>query len=303
MEKAKIKEDGSSVVGFPGWIKCFACGQMDHELTYQKHHRCCPKCGAHHLLPVKERIELLTDEGSFKECFSEIVSQDPLNFIDQIPYKDRLLEARRKSGRNEAVITGQATLGGVPFCLAVFDFSFMGGSMGSAVGEKITCLIEKALCEKKSLVIVSASGGARMQESVFSLMQMAKTSSAIARFKESGLFYLSILTHPTTGGVTASFASLGDMIIAEKGALIGFAGPKVLEKFSGQKLPPGAQRAEFLKEKGMIDLCVERKNLRSKVAFFLQFFQSTKGTDSKDLAYADNRQPEPLENLSYSGNS
>ncbi len=281
----------SSHDGFDGWTCCKEC----HEMVYSEHlnenHRCCPKCDHHFQLSAKERIELLTDQGSFKEIFHELSPCDPLNFQDTERYQDRIVKAQKKTGRKDALIAGSATIDGLEICLGVMDFSFMGGSMGSVVGEKITRLIELAIDKNLPVILVCASGGARMQESSLALMQMAKTSAALARLHEKKLPYISILTHPTTGGVTASFATLADIMLAEPGALIGFAGPRVVEQTIGQKLPKNAQRAEFLLEKGLVDLVCHRSELKKKVLFFLNMFLfndkkdncSKKGEDEKSL--------------------
>ncbi|MCY3974208.1 MAG: acetyl-CoA carboxylase, carboxyltransferase subunit beta, partial [Simkaniaceae bacterium] len=224
----------------------------------------------HYPLSAPERIRLLTDKGSFTELFAEIASSDPFRFVDSEPYVERLKRARKGTGLREATVVGTATIEERAIAFAVSDFRFMGGSMGSVTGEKITLLIEHAIKHGLPLVIVSSSGGARMQESTLSLMQMAKTSSALARLHRARLPYISVLAHPVTGGVTASFASLGDVIIAEPKALIGFAGPRVVEQTIGQKLPDSAQKAEFLLEKGMIDGVVRRADMKNKLAFFLR---------------------------------
>jgi acetyl-CoA carboxylase carboxyl transferase subunit beta len=209
--------------------------------------------------------------GTFTEHFTHVQSVDPLQFVDTESYEKRLKDARAKTGRDDAVCVGTCQLNGRPIALGVLDFAFMGGSMGSVVGERLTLLIELAIAKRLPLIIVSASGGARMQESILSLMQMAKTSAALARLSDAGLAYISVLTNPTTGGVTASFATLGDVILAEPDALIAFAGPRVVEQTIGQKLPPNAQKSEFLLEKGMIDTIVKRSELKQKLSFFLEF--------------------------------
>lgn len=240
---------------------------MIHEHELVTNLRCCPRCQYHLRMPVQARISLLTDE--FDELFVHLQPKDVLSFVDTEPYHTRLAAAQAKTGRKDAVHTGRAVVQGKAFALGVMDFNFMGGSMGSVVGEQITLLIEYAIQEKIPLVIVSTSGGARMQESILSLMQMAKTSAALARFRAAGLTYISILTDPTTGGVTASFASLGDIILAEPQALICFAGPRVIEKILGAPLPEGAQRSEFLLKHGMIDAIVPRRSLRKTVITLL----------------------------------
>lgn len=269
--KPKIKVQTTKKDGFSGWVKCSQCHELIHANELQQNCHCCPKCDYHYRLDVQQRVELLSDPGTFKEFFQEVRPLDPLTFIDSQPYPERLIKAREKSGRDEAVLTGTCQISGMDVALGVLDFNFMGGSMGSVVGEKLTRLIELAIELKYSVVIVSASGGARMQESIYSLMQMAKTAAALAKLHEEGLPYISILTNPTTGGVTASFATLGDIILAEPEALIGFAGPRVVEQTIKEKLPEGAQRSEFLLEKGLIDCIVSRHELKDKVALFLSY--------------------------------
>lgn len=268
----KIKIELSKKDRFSGWLKCSGCGEMIHADELLDSLNCCPKCNHHYRLTLQQRLKLLVDEGTFEELFTNLRASDPLQFSDTESYESRLKRTIEKTGRDEAVAVGVCKIAKREVALAVIDFSFMGGSMGSVVGEKITRLIERAIIERLPLVIVSASGGARMQESVFSLMQMAKTSAALARLSQARLPYISILTNPTTGGVTASFASLGDVIMAEPGALIAFAGPRVIEQTILQKLPEGAQRSEFLQKKGMVDLVVPRRELKEKLSFFLEFF-------------------------------
>lgn len=253
------------------WVKCDSCAEIIYRKEVEKNLNVCPNCGYHFRISALERIALLVDEGSFQEQFAEISSADPLKFKDTKDYDDRLSEAQKKVGMKEAVICGEAKVKGQRLILAVMDFAFLGGSMGSAVGEKITRAIERALEQKCPLLVISSSGGARMQEGLLSLMQMAKTASALARLSEAGLPYISILTDPTTGGVTASFAMLGDIIIAEPKALIGFAGPRVIEQTIRQKLPEDFQRSESLEKHGMVDMIVERKNLRDTVSLLLQW--------------------------------
>jgi acetyl-CoA carboxylase carboxyl transferase subunit beta len=244
---------------------------MIHADELQRNSNCCPKCNYHYRLSSDERIKSLADPDSFQELFSSLQSVDFLNFVDTEPYSTRLLNAKEKSGHDEAVLVGKCLIHQRAVALGVMDFNFMGGSMGAVVGERITLLAEYALAEKIPLVIISTSGGARMQESVLSLMQMAKTSAALAKLHEARLPYISVLTNPTTGGVTASFASLGDIIIAEPNALICFAGPRVIEQTIGRQLPPGAQKSEFLLDHGMIDCIVNRHELKQKISEFLEF--------------------------------
>lgn len=280
--KPKIKIAATKKDGYSGWVKCAQCHELVHASELEKNCHCCPKCDHHYRLTGEQRIALLADNGSFEELFSHLRTSDPLSFVDTEPYTDRMKSAQHKSGRNEAVMCGTATLHEVKIALGVLDFSFMGGSMGSVVGERLTRLIEHALDKRLPLIIVSASGGARMQESIFSLMQMAKTSAALARLHEARIPYISVLTNPTTGGVTASFASLGDVIVAEPDALIGFAGPRVVEQTMRQKLPPKAQRAEFLLEKGMIDCIVNRHDLKDRLYTLIQFFTDNARTYCDD---------------------
>lgn len=267
----KIRQNISRKESFTGWQKCAGCTELVHEKELQETIQCCPKCGFHFRLPLEERISLLADRGSFEELFTDIVPTDPLEFEDVQAYSSRLQKASQKTGRDDAISTGICTLDGRRLALGVMDFSFLGGSMGSVVGERLALLIEKATFENLPLILVSSSGGARMQESVLSLMQMAKTSAALAKHSEAGLAYISVLTHPTTGGVTASFATLGDLIVAEPKALIAFAGPRVVEQTIGQKLPKGAQKSEFLLDNGMIDCIIERKDLKPKLSLLLEY--------------------------------
>jgi acetyl-CoA carboxylase carboxyl transferase subunit beta len=244
------------------WKKCDYCNEILYVKELESKQWICSKCGYHFLLSTEDYIELLSDPGTFEESHRGIFSGDPLEFKDLKKYSDRLRDTIKKTGKEDAVITGFAKIGGRNYVLAVLDFSFLGGSMGSVVGEKISRAITDATRMRRPLVIVSRSGGARMQESIFSLMQMAKTSAMLALMSEERVPFISILTHPTTGGVTASFASLGDVIIAEPRALIGFAGPRVIKQTIGQDLPEGFQRSEFLLDHGLIDMIVPRNKLR-----------------------------------------
>ena len=280
--KPKIKIQTSKKDGYSGWIKCTHCHEMIHANELQQHCHCCPKCHYHYRLSGLQRIAYLADEDTFVEKFVEFKPADPLEFFDTEAYLHRLEIAKESSGRDEAVLVGKCEIAGIPTALGVLDFSFMVGSMGSVVGERLTSIIEFAIENRLPLVIVSASGGARMQESILSLMQMAKTSAALAKLHEAKLPYVSVLTNPTTGGVTASFASLGDVIIAEPEALICFAGPRVVEQVIKQKLPEGAQKSEFLLQKGMIDCIVSRKELKEKVASFLRFLLNNERSFAKE---------------------
>ncbi len=250
--------------------KCGGCGEIVYRERLAKNLGVCPECGSHSRISADRYVELLADPGSFEEEDADMASGDPLNFADLKSYEDRLETARRKTGRNEAVITGRIRIEGIATSLAVMDFGFIGGSMGSVVGEKIARAGRDAVKREISLVVVSTSGGARMMEGIFSLMQMAKTAAVLARLHERGLPYISVLTDPTTGGVTASYAMLGDVNLAEPGALIGFAGPRVIEGTIKQELPPGFQSAEFLEEHGMVDRVIDRRELKSTVARILR---------------------------------
>jgi acetyl-CoA carboxylase carboxyl transferase subunit beta len=255
------------------WVKCESCKEIIYKKEIDRNLQVCPKCNYHFRISARERLKLLIDEGSFTEFDNNLLSGDPLNFKDTIAYKDRIRENQKKSGISEAVISGEASIKGHPVSLVVMDFSFMGGSMGSVVGEKVSRAAERALEKKQPLVTVSSSGGARMQEGIFSLMQMAKVSAAIGRLKDNGILFISVISDPTFGGVTASFVMLGDIILAEPKSLIGFAGPRVIEQTIKQALPEDFQRAEFLLDHGIIDIVVERKNLKDTLAKLFEFFQ------------------------------
>lgn len=247
------------------WIKCVGCGEIIQTKVLKDHDQVCPECSYHFRMTASERIALLTDEGSFDEYGEDLASTDPLEFNDLKPYKDRLRSAANHIGLRDAFVAGKAKLGGLSYHLGVFEFKFMGGSMGTVVGEKVALLFEAALEDRLPAVIVSASGGARMQEGILSLMQMAKTTCLIGQLRKTGIPYLSLLTDPTTGGVAASFAMLGDVIIAEPGALIGFAGPRVIQQTIRQSLPEGFQRSEFLLKHGFVDRIVPRKELAQEL--------------------------------------
>jgi len=273
----KKKEEGDDrpkkvVIAEGLWVKCDSCREIVYRAEVERAGRVCPKCGYPFRISARERIALLVDEGSFEEREASLRSKDPLGFKDTKRYPDRLKTARGKTEMEEAVLTGTGRIGGYPVALAVFEFSFLGGSMASVVGEKLTRTIELALQKRVPLLIVSASGGARMQEGILSLMQMAKTSAALQRLSAERVPYISLLTDPTTGGVTASFAMLGDLILAEPRALIGFAGPRVIAETIRQPLPEGFQRSEFLLDHGQIDLVVERRELRATLRRLLAFF-------------------------------
>ena len=247
------------------WLKCSTCQEILFRKEVERRLFICPKCGAHLRLTVEQRLLTIVDRGSFIEHEQHLHSNDPLTFTDRKPYVKRLADASSRSGREEAVVCGVATIEGRGVALGCFDFTFIGGSMGVVVGEKLARIVEYALVERLPVIFFSASGGARMHEGVLSLMQMAKVNMVLGRLRAARLPYLSVLTDPTTGGVAASLGMLGDINIAEPGALIGFAGPRVIAQTIREKLPPGFQRAEFLLEHGMLDLIVERKDLRGTI--------------------------------------
>ncbi|MGE5188729.1 MAG: acetyl-CoA carboxylase, carboxyltransferase subunit beta [Gemmatimonadota bacterium] len=273
------KEDGEKRIKIPEgmWIKCGACLEIIYKPEVERNLSVCPKCNYHFRIPALERIKSIADDGTFQEFGEDIESVDMLGFTDTKKYTERLKEARKKTARKEAVITGTAKINGIDVVLAVLDFEFLGGSMGCAVGEKVTAAAEAALAQSRPLIVFSASGGARMQEGTLSLMQMAKTSAALARLSGARIPFISVMTDPTTGGVAASFAMLGDVIISEPGALVGFAGPRVIEQTIKQKLPEGFQRAEFLLEHGMVDMIVERTKLKGTLTQILRFLPPPNG--------------------------
>jgi acetyl-CoA carboxylase carboxyl transferase subunit beta len=264
-EERRVKTEGL-------WIKCENCRSIIWKKDLEANWEVCPKCEYHFRLGAKRRLDLLLDGEKWSERDAELASTDPLKFVDTKPYAQRLREAQDKLGINDAVLTAEGRLNGRPVICCAMEFAFAGGSMGAVVGEKVTRAAERSTERKTPLVIVSCSGGARMQEGVVSLMQLAKVSAALARLDEARVPYISVLTDPTTGGVTASFAMLGDLNVAEPGALIGFAGPRVIEQTIRQKLPEGFQRAEFLLEHGFLDAIVPRKELKGYISHALDFF-------------------------------
>lgn len=274
-EKAGIdKSDGKKIKVPEGmWVKCSGCSETILSKEIDTNLNVCPKCGYHYRISARRRLEILLDGGSWQEFDAGMTSVDFLEFKDAKSYQERIDVALAKGGSKDAVICVEGLVEGTAVQVACFDFSFMGGSMGSVVGEKITRAIERGLAQKQPVIIISASGGARMQESILSLMQMAKTSAALAKLKKAGLPYISILTDPTTGGVTASFAMLGDLNISEPKALIGFAGPRVIEQTIRQKLPEGFQRAEYLLDHGMVDVIIPRTEMRTKIGSVLKMLQ------------------------------
>ncbi|MBI3594580.1 MAG: acetyl-CoA carboxylase carboxyltransferase subunit beta [Nitrospirae bacterium] len=255
------------------WVKCNNCRELIYRKELGKNFHVCPKCDYHFPISVEERIALILDENSFKELDFSLESTDPLNFKDVSRYRDRLKLYQEKTGQKDSYVYGDGLIVGQPVIFGCFNFSFMGGSMGCVVGEKIVRSAERSVATRLPLIIVSSSGGARMQEGIYSLMQMVKTSAAVAKLHESGVPFISILTDPTFGGVTASFSMLGDIHIAEPKALIGFTGPRVIEQTLKQQLPEGFQRSEFLMEHGMLDMIVERKNLKETLGQLIAYFQ------------------------------
>jgi acetyl-CoA carboxylase carboxyl transferase subunit beta len=272
----KIRARGKSNVPEGLWTKCPGCGEVVTKAELEQNLQVCPKCDHHLTLGASERIKSLVDEGSFKERDANLLSVDSLKFRGVATYQERLETYRKKTGLKDAVITGDAKIGGHPVGLAVMDFNFIAATMGSVVGEKITRTIERATKNKWPVIIISASGGARMYEGMLSLMQMAKTSGALARHAEAKLPYISILTNPTTAGVMASYASLGDLIIAEPKCMIGFAGPRVIRETTHQELPKGFQTAEFLQDHGLVDMIVSRHRMQAVLSQLLDFLARKK---------------------------
>ena len=268
--KPKLRGKGQSRDSMPDdlWTKCGDCGEMIHTLDLQQNHQVCPQCEHHFLMPAHDRIQLFADPDSFKETDAGLFSTNPLGFDK---YEEKIAMLREKTGINDAVVTGSITIEGRPAMIAVMDFKFFAGSMGSVVGEKITRAIEQATAEKSAVIIVSSSSGARMQEGMLSLMVLAKTCSALSRHAEARLPYISIMTHPTTGGASASFSTIGDINLAEPKCMIGFAGPRVVKETTHQDLPPGFQTAEFMLEHGLIDDIVHRRDLRAKLSQLLKY--------------------------------
>jgi acetyl-CoA carboxylase carboxyl transferase subunit beta len=260
------------------WVKCAACKEMVYKKEVLRNANVCPKCNYHFRIGARERLDMLMDDGHYEEFDTDISPVDALDFADSKPYRNRIDQYQKNTGLRDAFISCSGTLGGYPLVCGMMEYGFMGGSMGSVVGEKVTRCAERALRDSQPLIVVSCSGGARMQEGALSLMQMAKISASLARLDEAGLPYISILTDPTTGGVTASFAMLGDLILAEPRALIGFAGPRVIEQTIRQTLPDGFQRSEFLLEHGMVDMVVERARMRDVLIASLEFMGSPRSS-------------------------
>lgn len=267
-KERKVKTEGI-------FVKCPECDNPLYRRELKESLQVCTHCDYHFRLGARERLDSLFDEGEYEKLDEEVTSADPLDFVDSKPYKDRIEAAKKSSGLPEAIVSGKGMVGGYLTFAGAMDMSFIGGSMGSAVGEKITRLIERAIAQRGAVIVFSASGGARMQEGTFSLMQMAKISAALAMLHEAHLPFISVLTDPTTGGVTASFAMLGDVNLAEPKALIGFAGPRVIEQTIRQKLPKGFQRSEFLLEHGMVDIVVDRREMRETIIRMLDFMMNS----------------------------
>jgi acetyl-CoA carboxylase carboxyl transferase subunit beta len=277
-QSGELEASGEKKVRTEGlWVKCENCRQIIWKKDLEENLNVCPKCDKHFRIDARTRLANLFDNGEYETFNDNLTSTDPLKFIDLKPYAERLKKAQEETGLSDAVINARGKLNGRDVIISAMEYSFIGGSMGAVVGEVITRAIEEALEENKPLVIISASGGARMMEGVLSLMQLAKISAALARLDEARVPYVSVLTDPTTGGVTASFAMLGDLNIAEPGALIGFAGPRVIEQTIRQKLPPGFQRSEFLLEHGMLDAVVHRKEMKAYIARALEFMSPVAG--------------------------
>jgi acetyl-CoA carboxylase carboxyl transferase subunit beta len=287
-ERAGIKSKKQPRTEVPEglWTKCEGCGEALFQTVLDENLWTCPKCNHHFRVPARAYIGYLVDGGSFEERHANLVAGDPLEFRDaKMRYPERLKAAQRDTGQKDALISGVATIGGKPVSLAVMDFFFMGGSMGSVVGEKVARAIETGIDERRAVITVASTGGARMQEGILSLMQMAKTSVLLAQLQKERLPFVSILTDPSTAGVLASFASLGDVIVAEPGALVGFAGARVIRQTIGEDLPPGFQRAEFVQQKGFIDRIAHRKQMREEVSRLLEFFwRSTRGFGRETLS-------------------
>jgi len=256
------------------WVKCNSCNEIIYRKVIERNLQVCPKCNYHFQIPARRRIDCVLDPGTFIEYDADLISADPLGFKDLKRYPQRIKESQETTGQKDAILCGEARIKDQPVMIGIFEFNFMGGSLGSVVGEKITRLIERAIEKRIGVVIFCASGGARMQEGILSLMQMAKTSAALGKLREARIPYISILTDPTTGGVSASIGMLGDIVIAEPKAMIGFAGPRVIKETIRAELPEGFQRAEYLLEHGMVDLIVERKDLRTTLAQLLEMLRA-----------------------------
>jgi acetyl-CoA carboxylase carboxyl transferase subunit beta len=271
-EKKEMREEPKSSDQL--WVKCNSCNEIIYRKVIERNLQVCPKCNYHFQIPARRRIDSVADPGTFIEYDRDLVSTDPIEFKDSKRYPSRIKESQEKTGQKDAILCGEARIEDQPTMIGIFEFNFMGGSLGSVVGEKITRLIERAIEKRIGVVIFCASGGARMQEGILSLMQMAKTSAALAKLQEARIPYISVLTDPTTGGVSASIAMLGNIIIAEPKAMIGFAGPRVIKDTIRAELPEGFQRAEYLLAHGMVDMIVERKDLRHTLASLLEMLKT-----------------------------
>lgn len=290
-KKPKLSEqitDDERVVKTEGiFVKCPECENALYKRELSESFQVCTHCSHHFRLDATSRLDMLFDEEEYELLDENVTSGDPLEFVDSKPYDKRIEQAKKSSGINEAIVTGKGHVGGHPVVAGAMDMGFIGGSMGSAVGEKITRVVERAIEERSAVVIFAASGGARMQEGTLSLMQMAKISAALARLEDARLPFISVLTDPTTGGVTASFAMLGDVNLAEPKALIGFAGPRVIEQTIRQKLPPGFQRSEFLLEHGMVDMVVDRREMKETITRTLNFMMNSEVATKDSFATAN----------------
>jgi acetyl-CoA carboxylase carboxyl transferase subunit beta len=296
-DREPLSSEGRREIPEGVWVKCDGCAEIVYQKELDKNFMVCPSCRHHFKISSERYVGLLTDLHSWKEFDHDLVSQDPLGFKDSKRYSDRIVAATEKSGLKDAIICGMAKIDGRPVSLAVMDFRFIGGSMGSVVGEKVARAIERALDAPCPLIIVSCSGGARMQEGIFSLMQLAKASALLAQLHDEGEPYLSILTHPTTAGVMASYASLGDVILAEPKALLGFAGPRVIQQTIGQELPDGFQSSEFFLEHGFLDRIVDRSEMRRTVSLLLEYLEPSARRTTRDGTV---KKPDALAHLSDS---
>jgi acetyl-CoA carboxylase carboxyl transferase subunit beta len=286
----KLRQQPAKDVPDNLWCQCSKCNEMIFHRELEKNLRVCTHCGHHMRMPVRDRLKMLFDDGKWSEVELQAVTADPLKFKDRKKYADRLKEAQAKTGLQDAVVVGHGGMGGVGVVIAAFEFDFMGGSMGAAVGEAIVTAAELAMLQDAPLIVIPSSGGARMQEGILSLMQMARTTVAVDKVREKGLPYITVLTDPTTGGVTASFAMLGDVAIAEPGSIIGFAGARVIEQTIREKLPEGFQRSEYLMQHGMVDMVVPRPELRAKLVQLLGLLLHSKAGDGVvDIAPAQRR--------------
>jgi acetyl-CoA carboxylase carboxyl transferase subunit beta len=298
-EREPLSADGRREIPEGVWVKCDGCAEIVYQKELDKNFMVCPSCRYHFKIPAHRYVNLLADLHSWEELDANLVSEDPLTFKDARRYPDRIKSAEQKSGLRDAVVCGLGKISGRPVSLAVMDFSFIGGSMGSVVGEKVSRAIERAIETPCPLIIVSCSGGARMQEGIFSLMQLAKTAALLAQLHDEGEPYISILTHPTTAGVMASFASLGDVVLAEPKALLGFAGPRVIQQTIGQELPEGFQSSEFFLDHGFLDRIVDRSEMRRTVTLLLEYMEPPKRRVRDTTSRVET--PEPVRSVKKDG--